>query len=91
MMKVLGPRVLVKIKDNKENDSVIKTDGGIILPGHLNLTTEEAGELVVEVGDEVTGIKKGDMVVRTPRTGIEVNLPEGRFLFLFTHDIMCIL
>ena len=85
-IQVLGNRLLLKVRGQKET---IKTAGGVMLPKGVNVATEEVGEEVINIGNEVKGFKIGDRVVRIPRTGYGMVTAEGKVLFIDVHDILC--
>ncbi len=51
----------------------------------------EIGLKVIEVGDEISGIKKGDHILVLPRTGQVMNEEEGKVAFYHINEILCVL
>jgi chaperonin GroES len=81
-MKVLGDRVLIKIKKHQE-----VSEGGIILPDSIEESFSE-GE-IVNIGDKVTlaDIKIGDHVLYTKYTGSEQDFGGEKYVIVGEDDI----
>lgn len=91
MIKPLGSRVLVKMKESEE-----KTKSGIILAG----TAQEKPQIaeIVEVGEgeivdgkqESMHVKKGDYVIINKYSGTEVKYEGQEYIILKQDDILAI-
>lgn len=91
MIKPLGSRVLIKMKEGEE-----KTKSGIILTGNAQEKPQIAE--VIEVGpgeikegkQETMNVKKGDNVIVSKYSGTEVKYEGVEYIILKQDDILAI-
>jgi len=91
MIKPLGSRVLIKMKEGEE-----KTKSGIILAGNAQEKPQIAevievgpGEKVDEKIEEVV-VKKGDNVIVSKYSGTEVKYEGQEYIIVKQEDILAI-
>ena len=91
MIKPLGSRVLIKMKEGEET-----TKSGIILAGAAQEKPQIAEVIEVGPGGEVDGkkvemyIKKGDLVVVSKYAGTEIKYEGEEYLIVKQNDILAI-
>ena len=91
MIKPLGSRVLIKMKEGEE-----KTKSGIILAGNAQEKPQIAE--VIEIGpgeikdgkQETMNVKKGDNVIVSKYSGTEVKYEGEEYLIVKQNDILAI-
>lgn len=91
MIKPLGSRVLIKMKEGEE-----KTKSGIILTGNAQEKPQIAE--VIEIGpgeikdgkQETMNVKKGDNVIVSKYSGTEVKYEGVEYIILKQDDILAI-
>ncbi len=76
-IKPLGKRVLVRPVPVEEQE----TAGGIIIPATTKEVSVFKGE-VVEIGDDVTRVKVGDLILVTQHVGDRANQGSEEFYIL---------
>lgn len=87
-MKVLGKRVLVIEEKTEER----KSQGGIILTSddRSSYTTPKESK-VIAVGDEVTNIKEGDIILHMPKSGVHVDKEDCTWRFVNSEDVIAVM
>ena len=91
MIKPLGNRVLIKMKEGEET-----TKSGIILAGNAQEKPQIAEVVEVGPGKEVDGklekmlVKKGDKVVVNKYAGTEVKYEGEEYIIVKQDDILAI-
>lgn len=91
MIKPLGSRVLIKMKEGEE-----KTKSGIILAGAAQEKPQIAEVVEVGPGNEIDGklekmyIAKGDNVIVNKYAGTEVKYEGEEYIILKQEDILAI-
>ena len=91
MIKPLGDRVLIKMKENEET-----TKSGIILAGASKEKPQVAEVIEVGPGEKVDGelqemnVKKGDKVIVSKYAGTEVKYDGEEYLIVKQDDILAI-
>ena len=91
MIKPLGSRVLIKMKEGEE-----KTKSGIILSGSAQEKPQIAEVIEVGPGEKIDGkleemyIKKGDNVIVNKYSGTEVKYEGTEYIILKQEDILAI-
>ena len=91
MIKPLGSRVLIKMKEGEE-----KTKSGIILAGNAQEKPQIAEVIEVGPGEKIDGkleemyIKKGDNVIVNKYSGTEVKYEGTEYIILKQEDILAI-
>ena len=91
MIKPLGSRVLIKMKEGEE-----KTKSGIILSGAAQEKPQIAEIIEVGPGEMVDGklepmnIKKGDNVIVSKYSGTEVKYEGEEYIIVKQDDILAI-
>ena len=91
MIKPLGSRVLIKMKEGKE-----KTKSGIILAGNAQEKPQIAEVIEVGPGEKVDGkiekvvVKKGDNVIVSKYSGTEVKYEGQEYIIVKQEDILAI-
>ena len=91
MIKPLGSRVLIKMKEGEET-----TKSGIILAGNAQEKPQIAEVIEVGPGQEVDGklekmlVKKGDKVVVNKYAGTEVKYEGVDYIIVKQDDILAI-
>ena len=91
MIKPLGDRVLIKMKENEET-----TKSGIILSGASKEKPQIAEVIEVGPGEKVNGkiqeiyVKKGDKVIVSKYAGTEVKFDNEEYIILKQDDILAI-
>lgn len=92
MIKPLGSRVLIKMKEGEET-----TKSGIILAGSAQEKPQIAEVIEVGPGEKIEGknqemyVKKGDQVIVSKYAGTEVKYEEEEYLIMKQEDILAIL
>ena len=79
----LGPRVVVKRKDEKT------TKNGIIIPDNSKEKPLEG--TVMSIGDEVENIKVGETVLYGKYSGSDITIDGEDYILLMTEDVQGIL
>ncbi len=79
--KPLMDRVLAELLDKEQ-----KTESGIIIPDTAKEKPQEA--VVVEVGDDVELVKKGDRVVFEKYAGNEIKIDDKEYVILKEDEIL---
>ena len=91
MIKPLGDRVLIKMKENEET-----TKSGIILAGASKEKPQVAEVIEVGPGEKIDGelqemyVKKGDNVYVSKYAGTEVKYDGEEYLIVKQDDILAI-
>ena len=91
MIKPLGSRVLIKMKEGEE-----KTKSGIILAGNAQEKPQIAEVIEVGPGEKVDGkieevvLKKGDNVIVSKYSGTEVKYEGQEYIIVKQEDILAI-
>ena len=91
MIKPLGSRVLLKMKEGEE-----KTKSGIILAGNAQEKPQIAEVIEVGPGEKVDGkieevvVKKGDNVIVSKYSGTEVKYEGQEYIIVKQEDILAI-
>ena len=91
MIKPLGSRVLIKMKEGEE-----KTKSGIILAGNAQEKPQIAEVIEVGPGEKVDGkleemaVKKGDNIIVSKYAGTEVKYEGEEYLIVKQDDILAI-
>ncbi|MCF0126868.1 MAG: co-chaperone GroES [Clostridia bacterium] len=91
MIKPLGSRVLIKMKEGEEI-----TKSGIILAGAAQEKPQIAEVIEVGPGKEVDGklekmlIKKGDKIIISEYSGTKVKYQQEEFIIVKQDDILAI-
>jgi len=91
MIKPLGSRVLIKMKEGEE-----KTKSGIILSGAAQEKPQIAEVIEVGPGENVDGklepvsVKKGDNVIVSKYSGTEVKYEGEEYIIVKQDDILAI-
>ena len=91
MIKPLGSRVLIKMKECEE-----KTKSGIILAGNAQEKPQIAEVIEVGPGEKVDGkieevvVKKGDNVIVSKYSGTEVKYEGQEYIIVKQEDILAI-
>ena len=91
MIKPLGSRVLIKMKEGEE-----KTKSGIILAGNAQEKPQIAEVIEVGPGEKVDGkieevvVKKGDNVIVSKYSGTEVKYEGQEYIIVKQEDILAI-
>ena len=91
MIKPLGSRVLIKMKEGEE-----KTKSGIILAGNAQEKPQIAEVIEVGPGEKVDGkieevvVKKGDNVIVSKYSGTEVKYEGQDYIIVKQDDILAI-
>ena len=91
MIKPLGSRVLIKMKEGEE-----KTKSGIILAGNAQEKPQIAEVIEVGPGEKVDGkieevvVKKGDNVIVSNYSGTEVKYEGQEYIIVKQEDILAI-
>ena len=91
MIKPLGSRVLIKMKEGEE-----KTKSGIILAGNAQEKPQIAEVIAVGPGGIVDGkeikmyIKKGDKVITNKYTGTNVKYEGQDYIIVRQEDVLAI-
>lgn len=91
MIKPLGSRVLIKMKEGEE-----KTKSGIILSGAAQEKPQIAEIIEVGPGEMVDGkleamnVKKGDNVIVSKYSGTEVKYEGEEYIIVKQNDILAI-
>ena len=91
MIKPLGSRVLIKMKEGEE-----KTKSGIILSGAAQEKPQIAEIIEVGPGEMIDGklepmnVKKGDNVIVSKYSGTEVKYEGTEYLIVKQDDILAI-
>lgn len=91
MIKPLGSRVLIKMKEGEE-----KTKSGIILSGAAQEKPQIAEVIEVGPGKEIDGkleimnIKKGDNIIISEYAGTKVKYEEEEYIIVKQDDILAI-
>ena len=91
MIKPLGSRVLIKMKEGEE-----KTKSGIILAGNAQEKPQIAEVIEVGPGEKVDGkieevvVKKGDNVILSKYSGTEVKYEGQEYIIVKQEDILAI-
>ena len=91
MIKPLGSRVLIKMKEGEE-----KTKSGIILAGNAQEKPQIAEVIEVGPGEKVDGkieevvVKKGDNVIVSKYSGTEVKYEGQEYIIVKQNDILAI-
>ena len=89
MIKPLGSRVLIKMKEGEET-----TKSGIILAGAAQEKPQVAEVIEVGPGEKIDGkiepvnVKKGDNVIVSKYSGTEVKLDGVEYLILKLEDVL---
>lgn len=82
MLQPLGNRVLIKRKPE-----LTETAGGIIIPDTCTSKPMEGD--VVNIGDEVEKVKKGDKVLFAKFAGVEfLSNEDGQFLIMAESELL---
>lgn len=91
MIKPLGSRVLIKMKEGEET-----TKSGIILAGNAQEKPQIAEVIEVGPGEKVddkiepVGVKKGDNVIVSKYSGTEVKYEGTEYIIVKQDDILAI-
>ena len=91
MIKPLGSRVLIKMKEGEET-----TKSGIILAGAAQEKPQIAEVIEVGPGEKVDGkmeemnVKKGDSIIVSKYSGTEVKYEGEEYLIVKQDDILAI-
>lgn len=91
MIKPLGSRVLIKMKEGEE-----KTKSGIILAGSAQEKPQIAEIIEVGPGEKIEGklqemnVKKGDNVIVSKYAGTEVKYEGQEYMIIKQEDILAI-
>ena len=91
MIKPLGDRVLIKMKENEET-----TKSGIILAGASKEKPQIAEVIEVGPGEKIKGeiqemnVKKGDKVIVSKYAGTEIKYEEKEYIIVKQDDILAI-
>ncbi len=91
MIKPLGNRVLIKMKEGEET-----TKSGIILAGNAQEKPQIAEVIEVGPGEKVDGkielvnVKKGDNVIVSKYSGTEVKYEGTEYIIVKQDDILAI-
>ena len=91
MIKPLGSRVLIKMKESEET-----TKSGFILAGNAQEKPQIAEVIEVGPGEKIDGkleemyVKKGDRVIVSKYAGTEVKYDNEEYLILKQDDILAI-
>ena len=91
MIKPLGSRVLIKMKEGEET-----TKSGIILAGNAQEKPQIAEVIEVGPGEKVDGkieevvVKKGDNVIVSKYSGTEVKYEGQEYIIVKQEDILAI-
>lgn len=91
MIKPLGSRVLIKMKEGEE-----KTKSGIILSGAAQEKPQIAEVIEVGPGENIDGklepvsVKKGDNVIVSKYSGTEVKYEGEEYIIVKQEDILAI-
>ena len=91
MIKPVGSRVLIKMKEGEE-----KTKSGIILAGNAQEKPQIAEVIEVGPGEKVDGkieevvVKKGDNVIVSKYSGTEVKYEGQEYIIVKQEDILAI-
>ncbi|HCX64265.1 MAG TPA: co-chaperone GroES [Eubacteriaceae bacterium] len=91
MLKPLGDRVVLKVKEEQET-----TASGIVLPGSAKEKPQEAEVVAVGSGEIVDGkkqdleVKVGDRVIYSKFSGSEVKIGSEEYLIVKQNDILAI-
>ncbi len=92
MIRPLGSRVLIKMKEGEE-----KTKSGIILSGTAQEKPQIAEVIEIGPGEKVDGniepivVKKGDNVIVSKYSGTEVKYEGEEYLIVKQDDILAII
>jgi len=79
--KPLMDRVLAELMEVEE-----KTESGIIIPDTAKEKPQQA--TVIEVGDDVELVKKGDVVVFEKYAGNEIKIDDKKYVILKEDEIL---
>ena len=91
MIKPLGSRVLIKMKEGEET-----TKSGIILAGAAQEKPQIAEVIEVGPGEKIDGkteemyVKKGDRVIVSKYAGTEVKYENEEYLIVKQDDILAV-
>lgn len=91
MIKPLGNRVLIKMKEGEET-----TKSGIILTGNAQEKPQIAEVIEVGPGEKVDGklepvtVKKGDNVIVSKYSGTEIKYEDEEYIIVRQSDILAI-
>ncbi len=91
MIKPLGSRVLIKMKEGEE-----KTKSGIILSGAAQEKPQIAEVIEVGPGENIDGkiepvtVKKGDNIIVSKYSGTEVKYEGNEYIIVKQEDILAI-
>lgn len=80
-LSVRGPRVLIKPEDQRET---IRGSGLIAVQAYA----PDVIGTVIAVGDRVTEVKPGDVVLFTPEAGREMDFAGDKYLVLDEDEIL---
>ncbi|WP_025270477.1 co-chaperone GroES [Hippea sp. KM1] len=80
-LKPLMDRILVEPQDLEQ-----KTESGIIIPDTAKEKPQQGK--VVEVGEDVETVKKGDVIVFEKYAGNEIKLDDKRYVILKEDEVL---
>ena len=91
MIKPLGDRVLIKMKESEET-----TKSGIILTGNAQEKPQIAEVIEVGPGEKIDGklepvsVKKGDNIIVSKYSGTEIKYEGTEYIIVRQEDILAI-
>lgn len=84
-MRTLGKRLILQREAPDQ-----ETQSGLVIPEKYQNTSKVVGQ-VVAVGEELTSLKAGDRVVFDPRSALETDIGQVKYIFIHVDGILGVL
>ena len=87
-MKAIGRNIIIK---NKKEDTINKTDGGLMLTGKQRVDVRYKEATVLHCGDDVRGVKKGNRIFYDKHSGNRLEVDKNVFYVIKDTDVVVVL
>jgi len=87
-MKAIGRNIII---ENKKEDTIKKTDGGLMLTGKQRFDIRYKEAIVLHCGDDVRGVKKGNRIFYDKHSSNRLEVDKNVFYVIKDTDVVVVL
>ena len=87
-MKAIGRNIII---ETKKEDTIKKTDGGLMLTGKQRVDVRYKEAIVLHCGDDVRGVKKGNRIFYDKHSSNRLEVDKNVFYVIKDTDVVVVL
>ena len=87
-MKAIGRNIII---ETKKEDTIKKTDGGLMLTGKQRVDVRYKEAVVLHCGDDVRGVKKGNRIFYDKHSSNRLEVDKNVFYVIKDTDVVVVL